>query len=70
MDKLWSLPIEGGEKTEVKSPDSSLYNPNVFDAGDHVIVLGNGQDVAGIGIQVTSMKADGSDAHSYVKSSN
>lgn len=70
VDKLWSLPIEGGEKTEVKSPDSSLYNPNVFDAGDHVIVFGNGQDVAGIGIQVASMKADGSDAHSYVKSSN
>mgnify|MGYP004473278993 CR=1 FL=1 len=70
VDKLWSLLIDGGEKTEVKSPDSSLYNPNVFDAGDHVIILGNGQDVGSAGIQVASMKADGSDAHNYVKSSD
>lgn len=70
VDKLWSLPIDGGEKTEVKSPDSSLYNPAVYDAGDHVIVMGNGQDVAGGGMQVAFMKADGSDAHNYVKSSD
>ena len=70
VDKLWSLPIDDGEKTEVKSPDSSLYNPAVYDAGDHVIVMGNGQDVVGGGMQVASMKADGSDAHNYVKSSD
>ena len=42
-------------------------NVTVFEAGDHVIVLSNGQDISGIGMQVGVMKPDGSDARTYVR---
>lgn len=65
--EFFSAPAAGGDLTKVDLPLEDPFNVTVFEAGDHVIVLSNGQDISGIGMQVGVMKPDGSDARTYVR---
>lgn len=65
--EFFSAPAAGGDLTKVDLPLEDPFNVTVFEAGDHVIVLSNGQDISGIGMQVGVMRPDGSDARTYVR---
>ena len=62
-EKYFSVPVAGGEKTELRLPDSYEYGAYVFGMNDHVVFL-NG-DVDGLSYNVGSAKADGSDYVEY-----
>ena len=55
-EKYFSVPVAGGEKTELKLPDSYEYGAYVFGMDDHVVFLDG---------DVGSAKADGSDYVEY-----
>lgn len=65
-EKYFSVPVAGGEKTELRLPDSYEYGAYVFGMDDHVVFL-NG-DVDGLSYNVGSAKADGSDYVEYYAS--
>ena len=62
-EKYFSVPVAGGEKTELKLPDSYERGVLVFGMDDHVVFLGG--DTSDLSCNVGSAKADGSDYVEY-----
>ena len=63
-EKYFSVPVTGGDKTELKLPDSYEDNVIVLGMDDHVVFL-NG-DLGDLSYNVGSAKADGSDYVEYI----
>ena len=69
-DKPERVAIVGGGVAGLMTAETLVargHEAVVFEAGDHVIVLSNGHDISGIGMQVGVMRPDGSDARTYVR---
>ena len=62
-EKYFSVPVAGGEKTELKLPDSYERGVLVFGMDDHVVFLDG--DTSDLSCNVGSAKADGSDYVEY-----